>query len=219
MSMLVMDVLVVALLMMAILFCWRLNGRIQNMKQVGQEFKPFIKNLSSYLTQITGQIDKLREATDISHKTLGQQLPKGMRLKDDFDVIFDHGEKLAQRLDSVLEKAYRVERQLNEILYRSAKEPTQSFSKEVQNFAKEAYAHTPLEQAINKQMQPSSAHIPPSREELHAYRATRPDSQDFESRAAQPALRYPEQTQSPSSAYGNSSRLSDALAARIKDLR
>jgi hypothetical protein len=218
MGMLVMDSLVVMLLIMAIVFCWRLNGRVQNMKQVGQEFKPFVKNLSSYLSQITGQIDKLRETTEVSHKTLGQQLPQGMRLKDDFDVMLDHGEKLAQRLDDVLEKAYRVERQLNEILYRSAKEPTQGFAKEVQAFTRDAPAPTPPAQQVNHETsRPIAHHTPPSREELHAYRATRPYVQDLEPSAARPASRYLEQA--PAAAYSNNSRGREGLAARIKELR
>lgn len=148
MSMLIMDGLMVSLLIMAIAFCWRLNGRVQNIKEVGQEFKPFMKNLSSYLGQISAQISKLKETSEHTHKTLGQQLPHGVKLKDDFDVMIEHGEKLADRLEHILEKAYQIERQLNEMVYRTQRNGGQHFQNAVtqhQPYEQHAYYARPYQ--------------------------------------------------------------------------
>jgi hypothetical protein len=60
------DGLMVGLLISAIIFCWRLNARLQKMRQMGQELTPFMKNMAAYVTQISQTIDKLK------HKLLNQ---------------------------------------------------------------------------------------------------------------------------------------------------
>jgi hypothetical protein len=131
MSMFLMDAMMVGLLIMAIAFCWRLNGRLQNMREMGQEIKPFLKGLGSYITQIAQYIDKLKETSEAAHKNLGNQLPQAIKIKDDFDFMLDHGEQLADRLEKILERAHSAERQLNEIVQRTQRSRPENFTQTV----------------------------------------------------------------------------------------
>lgn len=132
MSMFLMDAMMVGLLIMAIAFCWRLNGRLQNMRDMGQEIKPFLKGLGSYITQIAHYIEKLQHTSEAAHKNLGNQLPQAMKIKDDFDFMLDHGEQLADRLEKILENAHAAERQLNEIMQRTHRSRPENFSQTLQ---------------------------------------------------------------------------------------
>ncbi len=110
------DIFMASLLGMAIIFCWRLNIRLQSMRKMGADLSPFMKNLAGYLQQISGTIDKLKYIADTSHRGLNEQIPAATALKDDFDILLEHSEKMARRLDEVIEKAQQMDRQLQHTL-------------------------------------------------------------------------------------------------------
>ncbi len=84
------------------------------MKQMGAQLTPFIRSFSSYLTQISQNIDKLKETTETGRKELSEQIPQAMSLKDDFDILLEHSDKIARRLDQIIEKAQQVEKHLQQ---------------------------------------------------------------------------------------------------------
>jgi hypothetical protein len=110
------DIFIASLLGMAIIFCWRLNVRLQSMRKMGADLSPFMKNLASYLHHISGTIDKLKYIADTSHRGLNEQIPAATALKDDFDILLEHSEKMARRLDEVIENAQQMDRQLQHTL-------------------------------------------------------------------------------------------------------
>lgn len=119
MNTIILDGLMISLLTMAIIFCWRLNGRLNNMRKMGQELKPFMKGFSSYIDQIGSYLGQLKDISEVGHKNLGQQIPQAARLKDDFDLFLEQGERLASRLEDVMTRAHQVEKQLQETLQRA----------------------------------------------------------------------------------------------------
>lgn len=165
MNLFLMDAMMVGLLIMAIAFCWRLNGRLQNIRDMGKEIRPFLSGLGSYMTQISQYIEKLRETSEATHKGLGQQLPQAIQLKDDFDFMLDHGEQLAQRLEKILERAHVTERQLNEIVQRTQRHKPENFAQ-----AMREEERTP---PVAAHMQP----LPPQAPQQHAYLAKVPAPQ------------------------------------------
>ena len=114
MNNILLDGFMVTLLFMAIIFCWRLNNRLMGMKQMGAQLTPFVRNFSSYLTQISQSIDKLKETADVGQKGLTEQIPQAMALKDDFDILLEHSDKIAKRLDQIIEKAQQTEKLLQQ---------------------------------------------------------------------------------------------------------
>lgn len=110
------DGLIVSLLIMAILFCWRLNRRLQHMREMSEDLSPFMKNLAIYVTNISTSIDKLKQVAQIGEQSLSTHIPKATLLKDDFDILLEHSEKIANRLDEVIEKARQMDHQLHHTL-------------------------------------------------------------------------------------------------------
>lgn len=113
----VFDVFLVVLLVAAIVFCWRLNGRIQSMRQMGAELSPFMKNMTSYLSQITQSIDKLKQVADLGNQGLNEHIPVAINLKDDFDILLEYSDKMARRLDEAIEKAREMDQQLQKTMH------------------------------------------------------------------------------------------------------
>ncbi len=107
------DLLIISLLIMAIIFCIKLNKRLKTMREMGEDLSPFMKNLSLYLQNISSSIDKLKTVADISEKGLNHSLPAAKALKDDFDILLEHADKIAARLDDVIEKARAMDHQLH----------------------------------------------------------------------------------------------------------
>lgn len=113
----VFDVFLAALLVAAIVFCWRLNGRIKSMRQMGAELSPFMKNMTSYLNQISQSIDKLKQVADLGNQGLNEHIPVAINLKDDFDILLEYSDKMARRLDEVIEKAREMDQQLQKTMH------------------------------------------------------------------------------------------------------
>jgi hypothetical protein len=119
MNTILLDGLMISLLAMAIIFCWRLNGRLNNMRKMGHELKPFMKGLGSYIDQIGSYLTQLKDISETGHKSLGQQIPQAARLRDEFDLFLEQGERLAVRLEEVMTRAHQIEKQMQETLHRA----------------------------------------------------------------------------------------------------
>jgi hypothetical protein len=111
------DVLMAGLLVAAIIFCWRLNGRLKTMRQMGAELSPFMKNMTNYLGQISQSIDKLKQVADLGNQGLNEHIPVAISLKDDFDILLEYSDKMARRLDEVIEKAREIDQQLQKTMH------------------------------------------------------------------------------------------------------
>jgi hypothetical protein len=111
------DVLMVGLLIAAIIFCWRLNGRLKAMRQMGAELSPFMKNMTSCLSQISQSIDKLKQVADLGNQGLNEHIPVAISLKDDFDILLEYSDKMARRLDEVIAKAREVDQRLQQTMH------------------------------------------------------------------------------------------------------
>jgi hypothetical protein len=110
------DIILVALLVVGILFCYQLNSRLKNIRHMGEELSPFMKNVSGYIGHISGAIDKLKGLTDSNAQSLQEKIPEVLNLKDDFDILLEYGERMANRLDEIIEKARSVDTRLKETL-------------------------------------------------------------------------------------------------------
>ncbi|MDP4725472.1 MAG: hypothetical protein NWS47_04205 [Alphaproteobacteria bacterium] len=111
------DLLLAGLLVAAIVFCWRLNGRLKTMRQMGAELSPFMKNMTSYLGQISQSIDKLKQVADLGNQGLNEHIPVAISLKDDFDILLEYSDKMARRLDEVIEKAREIDQRLQKTIH------------------------------------------------------------------------------------------------------
>lgn len=109
MTMMILDGLLILVIGWGVLYAWRTSAAMQTVKN---EMKPVTRQLGSYLNTIGQHLQQLRETTEMNRHTLSEQLPQAKVLREDFEVLLDHGTRLADRLDALLEQAYVVEREL-----------------------------------------------------------------------------------------------------------
>lgn len=110
------DLFLVSLLFIAIVFCFKLNARLKSMRQMGEELSPFMKNVAGYIGQISQTIDRLKAISDTSNQGLNDQIPLAVNLKDDLDILLEYSDKMAKRLDEVIDKARSIDVKLQETL-------------------------------------------------------------------------------------------------------
>lgn len=109
MTMLILDSLLILVIAWGVIYAWKTS---QSMQSVKNEIKPVTRQLGSYLNTISQHLNHFKEVTESNKKTLNDQLPQAKALKDDFEVLLDHGGRLAERLDTLLEQAYAVEKEI-----------------------------------------------------------------------------------------------------------
>jgi hypothetical protein len=180
MSNLLLDAFMLVLLFMAILFCWRLNKRLQGMRQMGAQMAPFMKNFSGYVNQISKDIETLKETAEISHKDLSEKIPQALSLKDDFDILLEHSEKIAARLDQIIEKAQIAEQHLQQTVQTVTKGYTAAQA-----------TQSPQRQKIEPELIKAQASSPPQRKGIE-----RPSFEDHLPRINRPVFSE-EKTEEP----------------------
>lgn len=109
MTMLILDGLLILVIAWGVIYAWKTSKSMQNIKN---EMKPVTRQLGSYLNIIGQHLNHFKETTESNKRTLTEQLPQAKALKDDFEVLLDHGSRLAERLDVLLEQAYAIEKEL-----------------------------------------------------------------------------------------------------------
>jgi len=108
------DIIMIGLLLAAILFGLKLSGRLKTMRDLGAELSPFMKNMSGYLGQISNSIDALKKVADLGNQGLNEHIPVAINLKEDFDLLLEHSDKMAKRLDEIIEKAREMDQRLQQ---------------------------------------------------------------------------------------------------------
>lgn len=109
MTMMILDGVLILVIGWGVMYAWRTSTAMQTVKN---EMKPVTRQLGSYLNIIGQHLQQLRETTESNRRALNEQLPQAKVLREDFEVLLDHGSRLAERLDALLEQAYAVERDL-----------------------------------------------------------------------------------------------------------
>jgi hypothetical protein len=147
------DILMIGLLVVAIIFCYRLNVRLNTMKEMGTELSPFMKYMSDYLGQISQSIDKLKQVADVSKQGLNENIPLAINLKDDFDLLLEHSEKMLKRLDEVIDKARAVDQRLQQTMriVESSRSKDQFVESVGQKFAEQKPAEPPRQSSVQEE--------------------------------------------------------------------
>lgn len=118
-SRLILEIVLCAVLLTAIVFFWRVSQRLDSVQKIGGTLSPFLKMMSQFVQNISQSLRELKNIVAMNEDTLTEKIPKATELRDDLEVLLEHGEKLAKRLDHILGEAQHVERSLKEIFDRN----------------------------------------------------------------------------------------------------
>lgn len=106
--MLLLEGFVAALLIATMVFCWRLNRRLNEMRDAKAEMSQLIAELDRATNRAARAIADLRAASDGAGASLERRVGEAQSLTDDLKLMIDAGERLADRLDGGIETARRA---------------------------------------------------------------------------------------------------------------
>lgn len=103
MDSILLDLVMIGLLGGVIVVSYRLNAKLQNLRKMEGEVGPVLQHFSVMMNQITQKVERLKQSTEELHGKISQQLPKAQVLRDDLHYLMEHGERLAKKLDHIIE--------------------------------------------------------------------------------------------------------------------
>lgn len=104
------DYVIAVLLVVTISISIKLYKRINKINGFSNNINLFLKKLGYYSGQLSSNINFLNKHS--------LNVPELLSLKSDFDVLLNHGDKLASRLDKLIEDAICIEEKLKESILR-----------------------------------------------------------------------------------------------------
>lgn len=112
---LIIDAAITVLLLIAIIFCWRLNRKINSFKKISKELTHLVHTLSDCVSQIS-------RSTDYQAGTNNDTLILGP--KEELELLIEQSETIATRLDRAFIRAKQAEEQLEATIKVAHKKPT-----------------------------------------------------------------------------------------------
>ena len=106
--MLLLEGMVTVLLVATIGFCWRLNGRLSELRDARAEMGKLIGELDRATTRAAAAITDLKTTGEGIGSALEDKMGAGRVLVDDLRLMVESGNRLADRLDDGIGSARRA---------------------------------------------------------------------------------------------------------------
>lgn len=111
------DSIMILLLFCAIGFCWRLNIRLNSLKNISTNVTPAIHGFNSIVEKVTLGIQQLKEQTQKTKNLLTTDVPKAQTLKEDLELLLEYAENSSKRLERLIEDAHQTESEIKDVFY------------------------------------------------------------------------------------------------------
>ena len=108
----ILDIVVVLLLVMTIVFCWRLNAKILELKEGRKDLIDLIKSLDAAVIKTNTNIHDLKLMTESSAIELSALVQKAQEVIEDLGFMNDTAAKLADRLENDISESRYVSEKL-----------------------------------------------------------------------------------------------------------
>ena len=99
MTELILNIVVMALLMLTIFFCWRLNNKIGELRAGRKDLIELVRTLDAAIIKTNSNISNLKTMSQTSAHELNETVAKAQELLNDLSFIVDTGSKVADRLE------------------------------------------------------------------------------------------------------------------------
>lgn len=109
------DSIMILLLFCAIGFCWRLNIRLNSLKNISANVTPAIHGFNSIVEKVTLGIQQLKDQTQKTKILLTTDVPKAQNLKEDLELLLEYAENSSNRLERLVEQAYQTESEIKSV--------------------------------------------------------------------------------------------------------
>jgi len=99
------DLVLIVLLAVTLFHALRLERALGVLKRDRTELESLIVGFNASTVQAEQGIDRLRQTADGTGRQIGRQIEAATQLKDDLVFLSDRGDRLADRLDSLVRSA------------------------------------------------------------------------------------------------------------------
>lgn len=96
------DLALMALLVATLVFCIRLNKRLESIRGAKDELKALMASFDGATDRARAAVVELRKASDETAGALKERIDRGRALADELSIITDAGDRLASRLEQGL---------------------------------------------------------------------------------------------------------------------
>ena len=100
----ILDIVVISLLVITIIFCWRLNNKIIELKSSKKSLRELVKIFDTAVIKTHKSIADLKNASSSSAEELSISIERANDLLSDLSFINDTAAKLADRLEKDIEQ-------------------------------------------------------------------------------------------------------------------
>ena len=97
---LILNSIVLILLCLAIAYCWKLNGKIQDLQNSRGDIKSLIKSLDSSINGANNSISELKILTNETIVEMSGYIKQSEELSSDLSFLIERANKLANELES-----------------------------------------------------------------------------------------------------------------------
>jgi hypothetical protein len=101
----ILDIIVLCVLSVTVVFCWKLNIKITQLQSNKSEMVDFIKSLDTTIINAHKNIVSLKEATQNASEERKKYISEGTELANDLSFIIDSGNRLINRIEKAVEAA------------------------------------------------------------------------------------------------------------------
>ena len=101
----ILDLVVIALLVPTIVYCWILTRRLDSLRKSRDELGRIVASFNDATLRAEAGIPKLKKATTEANQTLKDRVDKAQTLRDDLAFMVERAEELANRLESAVRAA------------------------------------------------------------------------------------------------------------------
>jgi predicted nucleic acid-binding Zn-ribbon protein len=102
---LILNSVVLILLCLAIAYCWKLNGKIQDLQNSRGDIKNLIKSLDSSITSANHNIAELKKLTSTTIIEMSDYIKQSEELSGDLSFLIERARNLADELELSTNKA------------------------------------------------------------------------------------------------------------------
>lgn len=108
----IIDVIVMLGVTSALGFIVYFGRKLNTLKRMSRNINPSLQSFSNYLEEAEKNITTFQSIIENGQKSLGETVPKAQVLKEEFNVLLEHSEKIAKRLDNIILTAQETEKNL-----------------------------------------------------------------------------------------------------------
>ncbi|MBP9753240.1 MAG: hypothetical protein KBD31_05505 [Proteobacteria bacterium] len=130
---LLMDSMIILLLIGAISYCWKLNGRLNSLKEINFNLQPALQALNQYVTKMSDSLGQMRQEMRQTKEILQNDVPKAQHLKMDLEMMLQYCETAHQKLETLIEESRHTQADLDQTFQVVAKTFPKNFKETIQN--------------------------------------------------------------------------------------